>query len=211
MRRIGYGMIAVAALFLTLFMTVRHADAHKVMIFGYVEGDTVYAEGYFSDGKKAINSHVEVFDDAGKKLLEGKTDDKGQFVFKVPGETELNLVLTASMGHKARFTIPARKSSGTELSEGRQNENAVSDSNEQSRKDTGTTLLESRVSTGISEQQLRSMIDEALERKLRPVIDSILELNRKGPSIIEIFGGIGYIFGIFGIILYFRCKRKETR
>lgn len=208
MRRLGYGIIVMTVLSLILLVTARHADAHKVMIFGYVEGDTVYAEGYFGDGRKAINSPVEVFDGVGKKLLEGKTDDKGQFVFKAPGETELNLVLTASMGHKARFTIPARKPSGVGASVGCEDKGTVSDSDKQVREDAGTAVSQSRIATGISEQQLRSMIDESLERKLRPVIDSILAMNRKGPSMTEVFGGIGYIFGIFGIILYFRCKRR---
>lgn len=38
------------------------AFAHKVNIFAYVEGDTVYTESYFPDGKKVESGLVEVYD-----------------------------------------------------------------------------------------------------------------------------------------------------
>jgi nickel transport protein len=60
------------------------AFAHKVTIFAWVDGDTVFTESKFSGGKKAINAQVLVFDRDGKQLLEGKTDSKGEFSFKVP-------------------------------------------------------------------------------------------------------------------------------
>ena len=49
------------------------AFTHKVNIFAYVEGDTVYTESYFSDGKKVEGGVVEVYDSEGNKLgLYGK-------------------------------------------------------------------------------------------------------------------------------------------
>ena len=57
--------------------------AHKVNVFAYVEGDKVVVEGYFSGNIKAQNSAVEVLDSDGKKILEGKTDDKGIYSFKL--------------------------------------------------------------------------------------------------------------------------------
>ncbi|GAI35935.1 unnamed protein product, partial [marine sediment metagenome] len=76
--------------------------AHKVIIFAYVEGDRVYTESYFSDGKKCVDSKIEVFDKQGDKLLEGLTDEEGEFSFEVPPEDgDLKIVLTAGMGHRA--------------------------------------------------------------------------------------------------------------
>ena len=34
------------------------AEAHKVNMFAYVEGNDIFIEGYFSDGRKAINAAV---------------------------------------------------------------------------------------------------------------------------------------------------------
>ncbi|GAI86495.1 unnamed protein product, partial [marine sediment metagenome] len=84
------------------------AFAHKVNVFAYVEGDKVYSESYFNDGKKCVDSKIEVFDNQGNKLLEGLTDKEGEFSFEVPSEDgDLKIVLTASMGHRAEYLIRA--------------------------------------------------------------------------------------------------------
>ena len=101
-------------IFLTILLLVslliisinRPVLAHKVMIFAWVEGDTVFTESKFSGGKKAMNAQVQVFDKGGEQLLEGKTDNNGEFSFKVPKLTDLRIVLNAAMGHKAEWTMP---------------------------------------------------------------------------------------------------------
>ena len=72
---------AVAAV--TLCMSSSQAYAHKVNVFAYVEGDRVVVEGYFGGNVKAQESPVEIFDESGKKIHEGKTDDKGVYSFKL--------------------------------------------------------------------------------------------------------------------------------
>jgi len=80
--------------------------AHKVNIYAYAENGMVYLEGYFVDGTKCKNSIVEVFDEKdGMKLLEGKTDKDGRFSFKIPKVVSLKLVLHASIGHRAEYTL----------------------------------------------------------------------------------------------------------
>ena len=82
------------------------ARAHKVTIFAWVEGDTVHTQSKFSGGKKAQNATVVVYDTRGNRLLEGKTDKNGEFSFTPPIKTGLKVVLEASMGHAAQWTIP---------------------------------------------------------------------------------------------------------
>ena len=71
-------------------------------------------------------------------------------------------------------------------------------------------------SDNISEQQIdlqkiKEIIDQSLEEKLRPVIRELAKSQQeKKISFSEVFGGIGYIFGIIGIILYFTKKRKTA-
>ncbi|MCK4486879.1 MAG: hypothetical protein KAU38_08975, partial [Desulfobacterales bacterium] len=94
---------------LWLVCCVVPAWAHKVMIFAWVEGNTVYTQSKFSGGKKAKNSTVVVYDEEGNQLLEGKTDNQGEFSFKVPKKADLKIVLKASMGHMAEWKIPAEE------------------------------------------------------------------------------------------------------
>jgi nickel transport protein len=163
------------------------------MIFAWVEGDTVFTESKFSGGKKAMNAQVLVFDKGGKQLLEGKTDKKGEFSFKVPKLTDLRLVLNAAMGHKAEWTIPE-----SELRE--------------SCGDLGSKKADESlqpVAVGLSKEEIKGLIEESLDRKLRPIIKMMTESQSKGPSVTEIIGGIGYIFGLMGLVIYFRNRRKK--
>jgi nickel transport protein len=79
--------------------------AHKVNLFAYVEGETVYVESYFPDGRAVTNGKIEVFDEGKILLLEGHTDSEGLFHFPIPKYDNLTIVLDASMGHKTTYEI----------------------------------------------------------------------------------------------------------
>lgn len=169
------------------------ALAHKATIFAWVEGDTVFTESKFSGGKKAINAQVFVFDRQGKQLVKGKTNNKGEFSFKIPKLTDLRIVLNAGMGHKAEWIIPEseiREASGlfeTERSD----------------------VSSQPITAGLNKEEVRDLIEKSLDKKLGPIIRMLTESQAKGPSITEIVGGIGYIFGLMGVALYFKNRGKQ--
>jgi nickel transport protein len=172
------------------------AQAHKVMVFAYQEGGTVYAEGYFADGKKAQDSLVEVFAANGAKLLEGKTDDNGLFSFPMPDSPEIRIVLTASMGHRAECTLKvssdaARPSAAKEEA-------------------SGTIQQGEKAAEAVGEDRIRAIVSEELDRKIAPLAREVALLHQeKGPSLTDIIGGIGYIIGIMGLLMYFKARRRE--
>ncbi len=90
-----------------ILLAAAPATAHKVNVFAYSEGDTIFTESYFPDGRKVQGGKVEVYDSAETKLLEGTTDEKGVFNFKTPKKDDLKIVLIATMGHKNFFVIKA--------------------------------------------------------------------------------------------------------
>jgi nickel transport protein len=160
-------------------------NAHRVNIFAYIKGDTVYTESYFPDGRNVDGGRIEVYDSLGNKLLEGKTNKNGQFNFKPPKRDDLRVVLIASMGHKASYTILK---------------------DELSNKITQRVSMPEELSN-IDLGKIKRIIDSSLDERLEPIIK---ELKRqKEVSFTEIIGGAGYIFGIFGIILYFVSRKKR--
>jgi nickel transport protein len=177
---------------------VSHVWAHKVNVFAWVEGDTVFVEGYFPGGKKSQDSLVEVFNSAGTKLLEGRTNKKGEFSFKIPEKTDLKIILTSSMGHKNDFIVPASNFQEVESSP-----SSPAQSFAESARDSSAHPADL--------SQLEGMIDKALDRKLAPVIKLIRDTRKEGPTIAEIVGGIGYIFGLVGVAVYFSNRKKGTR
>ncbi|RZB37161.1 MAG: nickel transport protein [Desulfobacteraceae bacterium Eth-SRB2] len=188
--------VSLIILFLTAIILIGShgsAMAHKVMIFAWVEGDTVFTESKFSGGKKAINAPVVIFDKNGKKLLEGKTDNKGKFSFKIPKVTDLRIVLNAAMGHKAEWTVPE--------SEIRESGDIV----EKKSADETSGLTTVR----LSKEEVRKIVEDSLDKKLRPIVRMITESKNTKPSLTEIIGGIGYIFGLMGVALYFMNRGKK--
>ena len=90
---------------LLLFCFASPVLAHKVNIFAYVEGETVYSESYFPDGRPVAAGKVLIFDSREQLLLEGETDKAGLFQFKSPVGDDLRLVIDAGMGHKNQFLL----------------------------------------------------------------------------------------------------------
>ena len=183
-------------LFLTAFILIGSlvpALAHKVMIFAWVEEDTVFTESKFSGGKKAINAPVVIFDKDGKKLLEGKTDNKGEFSFKIPKVTDLRIVLNAAMGHKAEWTV----------TESEIREAGAIVEKKKAAEPSGP------IAVGLSKEEVQKIVEDSLDKKLRPIVRMITESKNKGPSLTEIIGGIGYIFGLMGVALYFINRGKK--
>ena len=184
------------------------------MIFGWVEGDTVYTESKFSGGKKAKNCTVVVYDKEGNQLLEGKTDEQGEFSFKVPKKTDLKIVLKASMGHMAEWVIPAEEiTADGPISE----ERSTPDVGLQVATKEGSPSVETKTSgelpapaaVGMSRQEVKALIDESLDRKLAPILNMLVDSLDHGPRVSEVIGGIGYIFGLVGVALYFANRRRK--
>ncbi|MCK4240448.1 MAG: hypothetical protein KAX30_02415, partial [Candidatus Atribacteria bacterium] len=172
--------------------------AHKVIIFAYVEGDIVYTESYFSDGKKCMDSKIEVFNNRGDKLLEGLTNGEGEFSFEVPSEDgDLKIVLTAGMGHRAEYSISADEIRGSAGLIKEEPEEPVS--------------LISPETSLVDLKEIQSIIEDTLDEKLKPIMREMIEIKKSQEDKIsptEIIGGIGYIIGIFGIVAYFLSRKR---
>lgn len=184
--------------FLIIIMMDVSVFAHKVNIFAYVEGDKVYTESYFNDGKKCIDSKIELFDNQGNKLLEGLTDKEGEFSFEVPSEDgDLKIVLTASMGHRAEYIIRA--------------DELISSAGLIEEKFEEPVSIVSHETSLVDLKEIQSIIEDTLDEKLKPIIREMREIKKSQEDKIsptEIIGGIGYIIGIFGIVAYFLSRKR---
>lgn len=204
----GQWMIWLCGAVLSVILFSGPAWAHKVTIFAWVEGDTVHTQSKFSGGKPAKNSTVVVYDDEGNQLLEGKTDDKGAFSFQVPQKTALTVALKASMGHLAEWKISAEEIAGEPPDVG---------SGAESRPSEAVSVLSDRplpegqrggdrtvivAGPGLSREEAKALMDEALDKKLAPIFRILAESVDRGPTMGDIVGGLGYIVGLMGVALY---------
>ena len=194
-------------LFLTLAIIFfcNSVSAHRVSIFAWVEGDTVYTESKFSGGKKVRNAEVVVFDEADNELVEGRTDEDGRFSFKVPRKTGLKVVLKASMGHLAEWTIPMEDFDQPAVP----SEGITEKQPEKSAKPLKIGIKNE--TDGVfppTQPEIERLIELALDRKLAPVIKMLVDLQDRSPGMREVIGGLGYIIGLVGVALYLANRKK---
>ena len=189
-------LINFLLLSLLMIMIPSLAFAHKVNIFAYVEGDAVYTESYFSDGTKVKGGVVEVYDSEENKLLEGKTNKDGEFNFKSPKKDDLEIILNATMGHKNSYILSADELPDITMMR-KLEESKIEES-------------EFKEVAGVNLEQIKNIIDESLDERLKPIKRQLARVEQKEISFTKVIGGIGYIFGIMGLILYFLSRKRET-
>ena len=108
MRRLHFFLLL--CLFLAL---VAPAEAHRINIFAFVEGDEIQVECGFSRGGQVRAGKIEVLDAAtGALLLTGATGEEGVFRFPVPPLAraqahDLLIRVKAGEGHQNEWRIPA--------------------------------------------------------------------------------------------------------
>ncbi|MFH1007569.1 MAG: hypothetical protein V1800_08720 [Candidatus Latescibacterota bacterium] len=176
------------------------AMAHKVNLFAYVEGDSVFTESYFGDGRKAVGAQVVVYDRSDAPLLEGRTDRDGLFAFKIPRIADLKIVLQTDMGHRNEYSMPqselggAGVTLGTGLTEG----------------GTSATGEDEWVTPGNTDQ-LAEKIDRVMAQRLAPISAAvrIIRMDRDRTDFRNVIGGIGYIVGIAGVLMMLRSRKKN--
>ncbi len=197
-------------IFSTLFMITLFATqafAHRVSLFAYVEGDTVFTESYFSKKREVHQGALEIFSTvSGELLLKGTTDDKGLFNFPIPEATKaersgLLINLYASEGHRAVWTLTADEIF-PDISE--------PDSQTQTQpvpSPASKVELTQPTEPGLDLAELTAQV-KTLTDKVETLKRLIISQQEKGPGVNEIFSGIGYILGLFGVAAFFLSRKK---
>lgn len=201
LRRRGLAGGLLAAL---LLLAAPAALAHKVTVFAWVEGGTVHTESKFSGGRPAKGALIEVYDAAGDKLLEGRTDDRGYFTFQPPRAEALQVVLVAGTGHRNEWRVAAEEFTGTAAPQSATDPSASS----QVKTPDASIVDHASETVSVSMSELQGLIEAALDKKLAP-IERRLGTWSDGPSLTDIIGGIGYIIGLVGLAAYLQSRRKS--
>ncbi len=179
------------------------AFCHRVTVFAWVEGDVVHTESKISGGKMLMNASIDVYDMEEALLLKGETDPSGRFSFEAPKRTDMKIILRSDMGHQAEWTVRKEEFGGGEPHEIAK-PGAPKDRTEVNIKAVSTS--ETMTRSLVDEEALEKMID----KKLAPVLRQLSELREQSqrPKMKDIFGGIGYIFGLIGVAAYVRSRKN---
>ena len=192
----------VAALML---LAAGAALAHRVNVFAWVDGDTVFVECKYPDGTKVHEGVIRVLDSAGKELLSGKTNDKGEFSFKVPKQDDLTIVLEAGMGHRGDWPLSRQDLAPA----GEAPKPGPAAAPQASPKNEAPSPAAAEPAAGPASPPpagIDQAIEKALDKKLAPVMKMLAEMHEQKVRLTDVLGGIGYIMGLVGVAAYFKRK-----
>ncbi len=194
-----------AALLLAVALTTGftfNAWTHKVVAGAYAAGDSIEGEIGFSDGSMAKNATVEVLAEDGSKLGETRTGEDGTFSF-VPTKRVVHIFhADLGGGHIANVRLevsdlPATLSASSAERAPAPAAAAIS----------AAPVATAPAPTAINEAQRAALI-EAVRNEVKPLRREIIALKEKN-DFQSILGGIGYIFGLFGLYFYLAAHRQK--
>ncbi len=202
-------IVCVSVLALVLLLAPVRVMAHKVMVFGYVEDGKVKTISKFSGGKKVQGGKIRVFDADGRELLQGVTNENGEFSFDIPSTKGLKIELEATMGHKNVSLIPADQLvvAGVASVDESRSEPGVEATPETPSAEPAAN--ENPADSGDRNQRdLEAAVEAALDRKVMPVLQMMAEKEDR-PRVADILGGIGYIVGLAGLALFMKSRKER--
>ena len=212
--------ILLAGLCLGLCLTASPVVAHRVNIFAFVDGDAVTVECGYNRSQKVRQGTVEVFDaESGEKLLEGLTDDKGVFRFPISEAMlraghALRLRIIAGEGHQNEWIVEADELAVAEAGPSPAQAAPVAappalagaSASPGASAALASPSAPSGASGGATPQDVERIVNAALDAKLSPIKRLLAEQAEAGPSLRDIIGGLGWIFGLIGVAAYFRRR-----
>ncbi|MDG4720958.1 MULTISPECIES: cobalt ABC transporter permease [Thalassospira] len=196
--------LATAFLLAGLVVSSGAAHAHKVIASVFPSGSNVEGEIGFSNGDMAADTLVEVFGPAGNKIDEVKTDSDGFFVYTPSQKVDLLFRADLGAGHiaEARFAI-ADLSDIADIAV----QSGVT-GNAQQKTEANSDPAKGNRSEITAEQE--AVIAAIIRDELRPLRREITAYKEKN-DLQSILGGIGYIFGFFGIAYYLAARRLRAK
>lgn len=196
--RVSLSFAVIVALFVIIYPATI-AMAHKLNVFAYSEDSSILGEAYFNDGAPARNCEVLVKAEGdGSVVGRGWTDEDGKFSVNIdPSNRKIvTVVVGGGMGHLGRVNINLSSFD---------NSTNMSDSNFIDKLPTEEEQIENLVVT-LDEKEIASIVKSVLRSEIEPLHAEIIQLRKElsKPGFNQIMGGVGYIFGLIGIALWFK-------
>jgi nickel transport protein len=181
------GALTLAGCCLILCLTAVPVWAHGVDLFARVEGTNIIGSLLYPDGTPIASAPVRAFAPAGELLAETTTDDTGHFSLPITSITDHRILGDAGEGHRAEYTVRA-----SELPESLTPAGSASTP--------GAAVV----------SDLDARIERAVARQIAPLREQLFGYER-AVRMRDIAGGIGYVFGLAGIVvlLKYRAPRRE--
>ena len=201
-------MILFCGLVLMSILFCQSAHAHKASIFAWIQGDTIHTQSNLMGDKRPNQALVEVFGENGKLLLQGRTDEQGQFSFPAPQKSHLKIVLNAGGGHRAVWSVTPLDFAEAASESGHVHTHDVTAQSDPIGTNKINPSENAAIQAGVTREEIAALVASALDQKIAPVMAKLAEMDQKRIIPADIIGGLGYILGLVGLAAFMNYRRK---
>ncbi len=185
--------IARSTLWCALFFTIGMsgaAIAHGIDIFATVEGENIQGKLQYADHTPIPGVAVTAYAPDGAVIAETTTNEEGRFKFPISRHCDYKIVGDAGDGHTGTYTLAA-----SELPDHPHSGN-------ESHSPVATTH------TGVDLDQLDARIEQVIARQLSPLREQLNE-HDQAIRLRDLLGGVGYVFGLAGIVVLLKHRKPS--
>ncbi|OUD15018.1 hypothetical protein [Thioflexithrix psekupsensis] len=193
------GILFYFSIILLGLLWFENVQAHRLKLFASAQGLEIKGSVYFAGGVSVKEISVDIYFNE-TKIAQVTTDSQGQFSYLASHSGDYQLVANAGSGHVARFRVQVTEASETAP-------------------DVPVALRPSPVQTATEaienaqvDQYRHDMEVAHLERALQPLHAQLFELQKQIDAYEakirwhDILGGLGYIFGVAGLWLWWQTR-----
>ncbi|WP_328986950.1 carboxypeptidase-like regulatory domain-containing protein [Thiorhodovibrio winogradskyi] len=200
--RVGAGAGA-----LILLLSANPVLAHKLQVFAAVEGSSLSGTAYFTGGSPASGARIIITNAAGEPMAELEPTADGRFSYQINAPVAHRVIAETADGHRAEWQIPAAALAGAFSQAAADTPAIAAKQSPEPTAERGPAAGESQAPAQL--HQMPPALEAALARQLRPLREELLA-TREALRLQDILGGIGYIFGLSGLALWWRCQRSRS-
>jgi nickel transport protein len=198
---------------LALLLGAAPALAHKLNVFAAADGAGIEGSAYFVGGAKAFGARILVTDATGSVLAELEPAADGSFSYQASAPVDHRIIAETGDGHRAEWRVTAEELAGgfpsrtTDVQQAAA-ERGAAEATEAAKGPVGGEVPDSKPE--VLAPDIAAAIERAVARQVRPLREELLA-TRDALRLQDILGGIGYIFGLAGLALWWRSRQPTDR
>ena len=200
---------------LLMFLIAPITAAHNVVSGVYADGMMIEGEIGYSNGDMAeAGSVVKVFGGDGVLITELVLGEGGVFLYEAKSATKHIFKANLSAGHVAKMIVeadeihpPMGEISSVVTKPEKENE-ANTEPKSKAPMNSNLTSKGATLGNGITTDQLESIVRSAVAQQIRP-LQKELKAYKEKVMLRDIAGGLGFIFGLFGVAAWMASRRKR--
>ncbi len=167
------------------------AEAHLLKVFAYAEGNTIHGSVYFAGGNVVEGAEITIEGLSSHAREKLKSNAKGEFLLSTVAPDDYQIQANSGDGHQAEGLIK---------------EETFTSSQTPPHASTPPATTPQSVAADQTDKQLVYLVEQAVAKQIGPLRQS-LQRNSDRTRLSDILGGIGFIFGLAGIALWWRSKK----